>query len=602
MTQPSLSTTRSKGYLVLARKWRPQTFGEMVGQQHVTRSLQNALTSGRIPHAFLFAGIRGTGKTTLARLVAKSLLCESGITPEPCGRCAACKGVAAGSHADVMEIDAASRTKVEQMREVLDTVYYYPAEGRFKIYILDEVHMLSIGSFNALLKTLEEPPEHVKFMFATTELGKIPATILSRCQRYDLARVSRSDLSAHLENILTREEAPFDAEGVEAVARAADGSVRDALSLLDQVLAHGRGEVRLEAVATLLGLAGSDGMRQLLGLLLDGTPAALLQAVRQLYQQGVDPSAMVNGLLDAVHQVTLTKVVAPGSHPDRPGAGDPHHDAIQALAERCSLPQLQMYYQVLLRGVGDLRQASQPLQALEMLLLRVVHLLPVAGLDTLLDAMAPPVPGRGGGSGAGNAGGRGPAAGQDAPLSGAASRPQPPPVLEDATATAAPESPALPPQSSGQMPVPQVKCLTSWHHLVSLARQEDATLGVKLEDWVACPRFPPEGLTAGQALHLQMERNLDGSRLQKQLSQWLHAKLGGTVQVVIQAFSGKPTGSPTLGEQQRDHARRQRQAWMEQVRASPVFQDLENRFQGELMGIRPWESGQRQSPGSRPDA
>ncbi|MGN7613028.1 DNA polymerase III subunit gamma/tau, partial [Magnetococcales bacterium HHB-1] len=342
-------------YTVLARKWRPQKFDALVGQNHVTRALSHALKSGRVPHAFLFCGIRGVGKTTLARILAMCLNCESGVTATPCGECASCRDIATGDFPDVFEIDAASRTKVEQMREILDLVNYKPSSGRFKVYILDEIHMLSTHAFNALLKTLEEPPAHVKFIFATTEVAKIPATIVSRCQRFDLKRVSEPDLGDYFRYLLKEEGLSFDDEGVAAVASAADGSVRDGLSILEQVIAHGGGEIRFEALKDLLGLAEQEVITKLLSSMLGGQAEQMLDLLSTLHQNGGDASMVVNGLLETTHQLARAKVGGVKNQPESA--------ALQGLVTETSMEHLQMLYQTLLRGEEDIRRARRPMQA-----------------------------------------------------------------------------------------------------------------------------------------------------------------------------------------------------------------------------------------------
>ena len=378
-------------YVVLARRWRPRTFAALVGQGHVTQALTHALATNRVSHAFLFSGIRGVGKTTLARLLAMCLNCEKGVSADPCGQCGSCGEIIAGNHPDVFEIDAASRTKVEQMREVLDMVGYSPAVSRHKIFILDEIHMLSTQSFNALLKTLEEPPAHVKFIFATTEPRKIPATILSRCQRYDLKRVSSEVLTAHLTAILEDENTPFDAPGLAAVVRAAEGSVRDALSLLDQVISHGAGAVRFAAVKNLLGLTDQESVLKLLGCILRGQGPESLQGAADFYVNGVEPESLVKELLEAVHQATRSKLLGSVAV----GSTNQHApDGLDATFADISIEHLQMVYQVLLRGSQDLRIAENSLQALEMLMLRVAYLKPVPNLEKFLASVnsgSPPV-------------------------------------------------------------------------------------------------------------------------------------------------------------------------------------------------------------------
>src|SRR5918995_2620625 len=240
-------------YLALARKWRPRNFAELAGQEHVMRALVNALETGRVHHAFLFTGTRGVGKTTIARILAKSLNCETGVTPTPCGKCSACREIDEGRFVDIIEVDAASRTKVDDTRELLDNVQYAPARGRYKVYLIDEVHMLSTHSFNALLKTLEEPPPHVKFLLATTDPQKLPVTVLSRCLQFNLKRLPVSQIARRIKEILEVEQVPFDAAGVRLVAQAADGSMRDGLSLLDQLIAIGGGKVNQEEARAKLG-------------------------------------------------------------------------------------------------------------------------------------------------------------------------------------------------------------------------------------------------------------------------------------------------------------------------------------------------------------
>ncbi|MEO0974093.1 MAG: DNA polymerase III subunit gamma/tau, partial [Pseudomonadota bacterium] len=280
-------------YLVLARKWRPKNFSEVAGQEHVLRALINALDNDRLHHAFLFSGTRGVGKTTLARIFAKSINCERGVSSTPCGVCSACVEIDQGRFVDLLEVDAASRTRVDDTRELLDNVQYAPTRGRYKVYLIDEVHMLSTHSFNALLKTLEEPPPHVKFVFATTEVRKLPVTVLSRCQRFDLRRVPAETLAKHFARIAEMETVDIEPDALALIARAADGSVRDGLSILDQAIAHAdmdtEGKVTAERVRDMLGLADKSAQRRLLGHLLEGDAKALLEAIAEQYSLGVEP-------------------------------------------------------------------------------------------------------------------------------------------------------------------------------------------------------------------------------------------------------------------------------------------------------------------------
>ncbi|WP_205735946.1 DNA polymerase III subunit gamma/tau [Acidiferrobacter sp. SPIII_3] len=280
-------------YLVLARKWRPRTFPELLGQDSVVRALRFALSEGRVHHAYLFSGIRGVGKTTVARLLAKALNCEQGMGPDPCGKCSACQEIDAGRFADLIEVDAASRTKVDDTRELLDNVQYAPTRGRYKVYLVDEVHMLSTHSFNALLKTLEEPPPHVKFILATTDPQKLPVTVLSRCQKFALRRLTDTQIRDHMAAILREEGLEYDDEALVALSRAAEGSVRDALSLLDQAIAAGGGAVRAGAVRDMLGAVAPDLVHRMIVALVDGDGATLLAAIDEAYSLGVAPEAFL---------------------------------------------------------------------------------------------------------------------------------------------------------------------------------------------------------------------------------------------------------------------------------------------------------------------
>src|SRR5687767_2442339 len=300
-------------YRVLARKYRPQTFAELIGQYAMVKTLANAIERGRIAHAFLLTGVRGVGKTSTARLVAKALNCigpdgQGGPTIEPCGECEPCRAIAEGRHIDVIEMDAASHTGVDDVREIIEAVRYASVSARYKIYIIDEVHMLSKNAFNALLKTLEEPPAHVKFLFATTEVNKVPVTVLSRCQRFDLRRIPAAELAAHFGAVARAEGVEVEEAALALIARAAEGSARDGLSILDQAIAHGQGGVSADQVRSMLGLSDRGAIRRLLGLLLASDSRAALAAVKDQYDLGVEPSALVRGLLESVHGITRAKV------------------------------------------------------------------------------------------------------------------------------------------------------------------------------------------------------------------------------------------------------------------------------------------------------
>ncbi len=356
----------SMSYQVLARKWRPQDFQQMVGQAHVLRALMNALEGDeghqRLHHAYLFTGTRGVGKTTLARIFAKCLNCETGVTAKPCGECRSCKEIAEGRHVDLIEVDAASRTKVEDTRELLDNVQYAPTRGRFKIYLIDEVHMLSGHSFNALLKTLEEPPPHVKFLFATTDPQKLPVTILSRCLQFNLKRMPIDMISGHLANVLEQENIPFSDSALRLLARAADGSMRDALSLTDQAIVAGGGAVSEDDVQDMLGLLPHEHLVSLVQSIADDDGKRMLETVTQMAQLTTDFTTAADSLISLLHGVAVQQVVA----------GDDVDADVAALAKLLSPADVQLYYQMALHGRRDLPLAPDPRGGFEMMLLRML--------------------------------------------------------------------------------------------------------------------------------------------------------------------------------------------------------------------------------------
>jgi len=358
-------------YQVLARKWRPGNFTEMVGQEHILRALINALDEDRLHHAYLFTGTRGVGKTTIARIFAKSLNCETGITSTPCGVCGACKEIAEGRFIDLIEVDAASRTKVEDTRELLDNVQYAPTHGRFKVYLIDEVHMLSGHSFNALLKTLEEPPPHVKFLLATTDPQKLPVTILSRCLQFNLKRMPISLIDGHLKHILEQEAVQFDDASIRMLAHGADGSMRDALSLLDQAIAFGGGKLQQEEVQAMLGTVSRDRVMHILKALVANDAALVMQLIGELADLSPDYASVLAELLAMLHQMALAQKV--------PQAVDENlveREALQQLATQVSSEDIQLFYQVGLIGRRDLPLAPDPRGGLEMALLRMLAFKP----------------------------------------------------------------------------------------------------------------------------------------------------------------------------------------------------------------------------------
>ena len=360
-------------YQVLARKWRPRNFPEMVGQMHVRQALTNALENQRLHHAYLFTGTRGVGKTTIARIFSKSLNCESkGITAYPCGECAACQEIDGGRFIDLIEVDAASRTKVEDTREILENVQYAPTRGRFKVYLIDEVHMLSTSSFNALLKTLEEPPEHVKFLLATTDPQRLPPTILSRCLQFNLKRIPLEQIDSHLSYVLQQEQIGFEPPALQLLAQAADGSLRDALSLLDQAIAYGGGGLSLTDVSTMLGTLDQNVVLNLLNALAAQNATGLLQQVAQLAEQNPDFSTVLADMLSLLQKIALTQAV-----PDSLDMQQNHAAEIQALARQLNPEDTQLFYQIALLGRRDLPLSPEPRGGFEMILLRILAFRPL---------------------------------------------------------------------------------------------------------------------------------------------------------------------------------------------------------------------------------
>ncbi len=374
-------------YQVLARKWRPHRFAELVGQTHVQRVLANALESGRLHHAYLFTGTRGVGKTTIARILAKSLNCEAkGVSAEPCGECAACVDVDNGCYADLIEVDAASRTKVEDTRDLLENVPYAPSRGHYKVYLIDEVHMLSISSFNALLKTLEEPPEHIKFLFATTDPQKLPATILSRCLQFNLKRLTVNQIETHLAHILTSENIVFDKAALGLLGKAADGSMRDALSLLDQAIAFAGGELGLTPVQEMLGSLDKSHVLGLLDALANKQGVDLIAEVQKIAEFNPNYADVLANLLQLLQQIALYQQVPTAIDREQ---GD--FQAIADLAARLSPEQVQLFYQIALLGRSDLALAVDGKSGFEMVLLRMLAFLPCDPETISSPVSTPPV-------------------------------------------------------------------------------------------------------------------------------------------------------------------------------------------------------------------
>jgi DNA polymerase-3 subunit gamma/tau len=356
-------------YQVLARKWRPRRFTDMVGQQHVLKTLANALDSDRLHHAYLFTGTRGVGKTTLARILAKCLNCETGVSSNPCGECSACVGIDEGRFIDLIEVDAASRAKVEETRDLMDNVQYAPTSGRYKVYLIDEVHMFSNHSFNALLKTLEEPPPHVKFLLATTEPKKLPVTILSRCLQFNLKHLSADQIREQLDKILEQEQIASDGESVKLLSGAAGGSMRDALSLLDQAIAYSEGKLEEKLIREMLGTIDSSNIDGLLDALIDGNADALLEKVDAIAEFNADYDAILAELLSSLHNIAVAQMVADTS--------DLIDAKTRSYADRLDPEDVQLFYQICLNGRRDLYISPDPRTGFEMTLIRMLAFRPL---------------------------------------------------------------------------------------------------------------------------------------------------------------------------------------------------------------------------------
>ena len=390
-------------YQVLARKYRPETFTDLVGQDAMVRTLKNAFAADRIAQAFIMTGIRGTGKTTTARIIAKGMNCigedgTGGPTTEPCGKCENCVAIMEGRHVDVMEMDAASRTGVGDLREIIESVHYRAASARYKIYIIDEVHMLSTSAFNALLKTLEEPPAHVKFIFATTEIRKVPVTVLSRCQRFDLRRIEPEDQIALLRKIATSEGAEITDDALALITRAAEGSARDAQSLLDQAISHGAGETTAEQVRAMLGLADRGRVLDLFDMILKGNAAEALTELSGQYADGADPMAILRDLAEISHWVSVIKITPDAA--EDPTVGPDERTRGAQMAQDLPMRVLTRLWQMLLKALEEVSIAPNAMMAAEMAIIRLTHVADLPSPEELvrkLDGQSPPAGGPNGG-------------------------------------------------------------------------------------------------------------------------------------------------------------------------------------------------------------
>ncbi|SUZ31387.1 DNA polymerase III subunit tau [Roseibaca ekhonensis] len=463
----------SEQYQVLARKYRPESFADLIGQDAMVRTLRNAFAADRIHHAFIMTGIRGTGKTTTARIIAKGLNCigadgQGGPTTEPCGVCEHCRAIIEGRHVDVMEMDAASRTGVGDIREIIDSVAYRAASARYKIYIIDEVHMLSNNAFNALLKTLEEPPAHVKFIFATTEIRKVPVTVLSRCQRFDLRRIEPEVMIAHLEKVAKAEGGQVAADALALITRAAEGSVRDAMSLLDQAISHGAGETTADQVRAMLGLADRARVLDLFDHIMRGDAAAALSELAGQYADGADPMAVLRDLAEITHWLSVTQIT-PDAGAD-PTISPEERDRGAAMAQALPMRVLTRTWQMLLKALEEVAAAPNAMMAAEMAIIRLTHMADLPSPEEILRKwhdQTPPT----GGSGA-------PA--PRAPISGGAA----PRALSAGSAHG--------PQAALAGAAPALSDYPDFASVVALIRaQRDMTLLVEVETNLRLVRYSP---------------------------------------------------------------------------------------------------------------
>ncbi|AOY87529.1 DNA polymerase III subunit gamma/tau [Marinobacter salinus] len=586
-------------YQVLARKWRPRTFEDMVGQEHVLQALIHALESQRLHHAYLFTGTRGVGKTTIGRLLARCLNCETGITPKPCGECSSCREIQEGRFVDLIEIDAASRTGVDDMRELTDNVQYAPSRGRYKVYLIDEVHMLTNQSFNAFLKTLEEPPDHVKFLLATTDPQKLPVTVLSRCLQFNLKRMTPEHIAGHLQHVLGAEEIPFEESALWLLARAADGSMRDALSLTDQAIAFGNQRLAASDVSNMLGTIDQRDVERLVNALVERDGPGLLAEISRISDFAPDYSAILSDLLSLFHRVTMEQVV-PGSADNALGdAGQ-----VRSLARKLSAEDAQLFYQAALMGRKDLAITPDARMGFEMTLLRMLAFRPGA------DRREPPAVSSGGQSGSSEPRDEPEPAKASAHVATAVEAPAPEVPEPESPEPEAPE-PEVPPEPSPD---------ESW--LASLdAQAEDAQSAAEPEFVPGAPVEAQEGefvwerdfrsldivgMPGNLASHGAMawenetvvltiddgHARLLNARHQEKILSGLRSRFGDTIELRIEQGAPGPH-TPAAYEERRRKARQQ--AAEEAIRKDPVVQSIVERFEARVVeeSIRPIEISRR---------
>jgi DNA polymerase III subunit gamma/tau len=572
------STKSTASYRVLARKYRPSTFDDLIGQDAMVRTISNGFESGRIPQAWILTGVRGVGKTTTARILARALNYElpdssvTGPTVKMPKLGIHCEAIMESRHLDVIEMDAASHNSVDDVRQINDAVRYAPVSARYKVYILDEVHMLSGAAFNALLKTLEEPPPHAKFVFATTEIRKVPITVLSRCQRFDLRRVDAALLVEHLQGIAKKEKIKVDAEALALIARAAEGSVRDALSLFDQAIAHAAGLVRAEDVRGMLGLADRTRVIDLFEALMRADVARALSELRDQYDTGADPAMVLGDLAEFTHFVTRLKIVP--ALADDVSLTETERTRGRAFAAKLSMRVLARAWQMLLKGIAEVEEAGRPLAAAEMVLIRIAYAADLPTPDEVIRSLGDAARGNGAGAAV-----PGPGSASPAPRSEIRTRPDPRSAPRAALASAAPVAINQPhaqerAQVHAQESAPPVRVLGSFAELVALATEKrDLTIKSALERDVRLVRFEDGKLEI--ALDPSAPKTLVGE-LSKKLSSWTGRRW-------MVAISAEP-GAPSL----RAQAEARKAELKEDVQSDPLVQAVLKRFPGaEIVDVRP---------------
>ena len=556
-------------YQALARKWRPRSFDTIVGQEHVVRALVNAFERDRLHHAYLFSGTRGVGKTTIARVFAKGLNCEQGPTARPCGECGACREIDEGRHIDLIEVDAASRARVEETRDLLDNVQYAPVRSRFKVYLIDEVHMFSRHSFNALLKTLEEPPPHVKFLLATTDPQRLPVTVLSRCLQFGLRRLGVDEIAEELARISREEAIEADAQALRVLGRAADGSMRDALSLLDQAGAYGAGRIAAADVRALVGTVGRDRLLALLEAVVSSDAAAMIAALDRLAGEAADFEMLLGEVVDAFGRMAALQVVPAGREDDE------EIDALRALAARISPEALQLHYQIGIMGRRDLPWAPHPRVGFEMTMLRMVAFAPASGAAAASEEGVP-MPGA-----------------APAPAPGAAREPETatgPPPGEDAypLATVETPEPSDPEHRVPPLPEPEPVVREDAEGLLSPSRWADL-----------CARLALNGITGQLAANCVVRGHTESTVdlvLSPEREQLLTSGTRAKLESALGDYFGRPIRlrvdvarrseeSPAERDAREDSERVERAS--RELREVPDYQDLLTRFEGNTRSIQP---------------